>query len=131
LVRFAEADEHGDWRLTQATVKRVGGNRPKVLALLEELAKLQRGELPTAVVTLIKQWGAYYGEAGAASVTLLEFRDPEALSELLTHPALQGYLTPFPAGNRALAVVPPKQLATVKRILQTLGVALKEGLLDS
>lgn len=130
LVRFAEADEQGYWRLTPATVKQAGGNRQKVLALLEELAKLQRGELPTAVVTLIKQWGAYYGEAGAASVTLLEFRDPEALSELLTHPALQGYLTPFPAGNRALAVVPAKQLATVKRSLQTLGVALKEGLLD-
>ena len=130
LVRFAEADEQGYWRLTPATVKRAGGNRKKVLALLEELAKLQRGELPTKIVTLVKQWGAYYGEAGAASVTLLEFRDPQALAELLTHPELQGYLTLFPAGNRALAVVPAKQLAAVKRILQTLGVAIKEGLLD-
>lgn len=131
LVRFAEADERGRWRLTPTSVKRAGGSRAKVLALLDELGKLQRGELPAAVVTLIKQWGAYYGQAGAANVTLLEFRDPQALQELLTHPELQPYLTPFAAGNRALAVVPAKQLATVKRILQTLGVALKEGLLDS
>lgn len=131
LARFAEVDEHGHWRLTPASVKQAGGNRSKVLALLEELGKLQRGELPAAVVTLVKQWGAYYGQVGTASVTLLEFRDPQALQELLTHPELQPYLTPFAAGNRALAVVPAKQLATVKRLLQTLGVALKEGLLDA
>lgn len=131
LVRVAETDKHGQWRLTPASIKRAGGSRAKVLALLDELWKLQRGALPAAVVTLVKQWGAYYGEAGAASVTLLEFRDPQALQELLTYPELQGHLTPFAAGNRALAVVPAKQLATVKRVLQTLGVALKEGLLDA
>lgn len=131
LARVAETDKHGQWRLTPASVKRAGGSRAKVLALLDELGKLQRGELPATVVTLVKQWGAYYGEVGAASVTLLEFRDPQALQELLTHPELQGHLTPFAAGNRALAVVPAKQLATVKRSLQALGVALKEGLLDS
>lgn len=130
LARFAEADAHGQWRLTPATVKRAGGNRKRVVALLEELDKLQRGALPAAVVTLVKQWGAYYGEAGAATVTLLEFRDSQALQELLTHPELQSYLTPFPAGQRALAVVPAKQLAAVKRLLQTLGVTIKEGLLD-
>ena len=130
LARFAEADAQGRWRLTLPAVKRAGGNRERVVALLEELDKLERGALPAAVVTLVKQWGGYYGEAGAATVTLLEFRDPQALQELLTQPELQSYLTPFPAGQRALAVVSAKQLATVKRILQTLGVALKEGLLD-
>lgn len=131
LARVAETDKQGQWRLTPASIKRAGGNRAKVLTLIDELRKLQRGELPAAVVTLVKQWGAYYGAAGATNITLLEFRDPQALQELLTHPALQSYLTPFAAGNRALAVVPAKQLAAVKHILQTLGVPLQEGLLDS
>ncbi|MBX3015386.1 MAG: helicase-associated domain-containing protein [Caldilineaceae bacterium] len=130
LARIAELDDKGQWHLTPASVRRASGSRKKVLALLEELRNLQRGEVPAEVTTLVKQWGAYYGEVGATSVTLLEFRDPQALQELLTHPELQAHLTVFPAGNRALASVATKQLATVKRILQTLGVTVKEGLLS-
>ncbi len=129
LARLAEEDANGHWRLTPATVRKAGGSRKKVLALIEELTKLQRGELPAALVALVKQWGAYYGEVGAATVTLLEFRDAQALQELLTHPDLQTHLTRFPAGERALAIVATKQLPTVKRILQTLGVAVKDELL--
>ncbi|MEZ4731492.1 MAG: helicase-associated domain-containing protein [Caldilineaceae bacterium] len=130
LARFAEEHAPGQWRLTATTVRQAGGSRKKVLALLDELGKLQHGDLPAEVASLVRQWGGYYGEVGAATVTLLEFRDAHALAELLAQPELQNHLTPFPAGQRALALVAAKQLPTVKHILQTLGIAVKEGLLD-
>ena len=37
-------------------------------------------------------------------------------------------LTPFPAGDRALAIVPAEQLAQVKEILARFGVSVREGL---
>jgi len=99
-----------------------------VARLLEELGRLQRGALPDAIVERVKAWGGYYGDAATQTLTLVEFGDPEALDELLQRPDLQGLLTPFPAGRRALAVVPGERLAEVKEILAGLGVRVREGL---
>lgn len=128
LARFAAPQADGRWQITAASARQVGGSRKKVQELLEEMGKLQRGPLPSALVDRIKTWGAYYGEASSEVVTLIEFRDRQALEELSKRPDLQGILTPFRAGERAIAVVPRERLAEVTGILTALGVILKNGL---
>jgi hypothetical protein len=128
LAQVAEETETGVWQLTPASVRRAGGSRNKVNRLLDELDKLHRGPLPDLLVTQLKAWGGYYGQANAETLTLLEFSDAAALAELSQYPALQPHLTPFPAGNRALAVVSTDRLDQVKEILAEFGIQVKEGL---
>ncbi|MFL7808446.1 MAG: helicase-associated domain-containing protein, partial [Anaerolineae bacterium] len=97
LARLAEEGDGGAWRLTPASVRRAGGNRDKVLELLEELERLHRGHVPPRLVERIKAWGGYYGQAAAETLTLIEFDDQVTLDELQARPDLAPYLTPFPA----------------------------------
>jgi hypothetical protein len=128
LSRVAEEADDGGWRLTPASVSRAGGSQGKVLRLLEELSKLHRGQLPETLVEQIKAWGGYYGNAAVETLTLIEFRDQSALDELRRHPELHKYLAPFPAGNRAFAVVQADKLTHVKKILDHFGVRIKDGI---
>ncbi len=128
LAEEAPATDGRRWRLTPGSVARAGGSKARVLELLEELARLSRGPLPERLVEQVKAWGGYYGHASAQTLTLIEFRDASALDELRQHPALKRYLTPFRAGNRALAVVAEGKLGEVREVLASLGVPVKEGL---
>ncbi|HID62628.1 MAG TPA: hypothetical protein EYP49_07840 [Anaerolineae bacterium] len=128
LSRLAEEAGDGWWKLTPASIRRAGGSKNKVLRLLEELGKLHRGTFPGQLVEQIKAWGGYYGRAAAETLTLIEFRARATLEELMTRPDLQPYLTPFPAQDRALAVVLTGELPRVKEILARFGVPIKEGL---
>ena len=127
LGQVAVETEHG-WQLTADSARQSGGSRNEVNRLLDELRKLHRGRLPEPLVTRLKAWGGYYGQAAAETLTLIEFSDPVALQELSQHPALQASLTPFSAGDRALAVIPTNRLAEIKEILAGFGVQVKEGL---
>lgn len=128
LAKLAEESAEGAWRLTPTSVRRASGSRNKVMALLDELRKLHRGTLPDTLPDQLKAWGGYYGDAAVETLTLIEFRDQTSLNELLDRPEIQAYLTPFPAGNRALALVPADKLADLKEILARLGVPVREGL---
>ena len=128
LSRLAEETDGGGWRLTPEAIRQAGGSRNRVLRLLEELGRLHRGPLPKGLVEWIKAQGGYYGHAAAETLTLIEFRDQATLEELREHPKLRVLLTPFPAGNRALAVVPANKLPQVQEILAHLGVHVKHGL---
>jgi hypothetical protein len=128
LDRLAEEVDEGRWQLTEKSVRRAGGSKGKVLRLLEELGKLNRGALPANLEAQLKAWGGYYGGAAAETLTLLQFRDQDALDELRQQPELQPYLAPFAAGNWALAVVPGGKLAEVQEILARFGVSTREGL---
>jgi len=128
LSRLAEETDDGGWALTSTSVRRAGGSKPKVLRLLGELTKLHRGTVPPTLTEQIKAWGGYYGRAAAETLTLIEFRDQATMEELINHPDLKAYLTPFPAQGRALAIVPAKNLAQVKKILARFGVRVTDGL---
>jgi hypothetical protein len=92
-----------------------------MLARFAELKK-SPGHVHTCRITPLSLWNA--ASAGLnANAILIEFRDQEALDELRQHPDLKSYLTPFPADNRALAIVPGDQLAEVEAILAQLGCA--------
>jgi hypothetical protein len=125
LARLAEEDGAGVWRLTAEVVQRMGGSAKRVQGFLEELARLHRGRLPKEVVERVKAWGGYYGRATVAQLTLLEFRDTAALEELRKDPVLRERLTPFPAGDRALAVVQEEHLEQIRAVLARLGVEVE------
>ncbi len=127
LTQVATETDRG-WQLTATSVGRNGGNRDRVNQLLRELSKLHRGQLPEPLMSQIKTWGGYYGQAAAETLTLIEFNDPLALQELSQDPTLQADLTPFPAGERALAIIPTHRLAEIKDILAGFGVTVQEGL---
>ncbi len=128
LAQLAEEEVDGRWRLTRASVRRAGGSKRKVEQVLAELQKLHRGKLPEAVAVMVKKWGGYYGHAAVETITLLELSSREVMDELLRHPELKGFLTPFATTDRALVVVAPDHLEQVKNELANLGIALKEGL---
>ncbi len=125
LARLAEESHEGQWRLTPASVRRATGSRAKVISLLEELSKLHRGPLPDELAVQLKAWGNYYGNATVSTLTLIEFRDHTALEELRGRPEVGPYLTPFPAGNRALAAVPTDKVAELQEILARFGVKVQ------
>ncbi|MBV7337374.1 helicase-associated domain-containing protein [Chloroflexi bacterium TSY] len=126
LARFAE-ETNGHWAVTPTSIKQAGGSRKKVLNLIQEMGRLHRGTLPQTLIDDVKNWGGYFGNAFAETVTLIEFRDNNARNELMNHPALEGYLTPFEAGDRALAVIPSGKLTQVKNILAGFGVSVRKG----
>jgi len=127
LEKLAEPDGDGTWRLTPASVRRAGGSRERVLDLLDELWRLHRGQLPEAVIRWIKAEGRYYGSANTETLTLIAFRDRQALEELREKdPELTSLLMPFEAGDRALAVVPTGRLSDVRERLAAFGVQVRE-----
>ena len=128
LSKLAEETPGGTWKLTLRSVRRAAGDKTKAIRLLDELARLHRGELPNDLIAQIKAWGGYYGSAAVETISLIEFCDPGALDELRKLPDLQGLLTPFPADQRALAVVPMGRLPEVKEILTSFGVQVRDGL---
>jgi hypothetical protein len=128
MAQIAEQLDKTTWRLTPASVRRVGGSRAKIKALFEELDRLQRGSLPAELIEQIKAWGGYYGSAAVETLTLIEFSDKAAMEELSRHALLQPHLTPFPVDGRALAIVPDDRLEQVKQILADFGIAVKTGL---
>jgi hypothetical protein len=130
LARVAERESDGTWRLSPSAIRRAGGSSSRVLDLLDELQRLQRGGLPAEVRQRVKALGRYYGTASAETVTLVAFRDRETLDELREDPELNGLLTPFPAGDRALAVVPTGSLPRLREVLAAFGVPVEEGLRD-
>lgn len=123
LARFTEEIEDG-WQLTETAVQRARGSKKKAQGIVDELRKLHRGRLPQAIVEQVKAWGGYYGSASVGTMTLFEFRDQETLAELRQLPALKELLQPFPAGNRALAVVGEEEVTAVQTILARLGVKI-------
>ncbi len=128
LARLAEESQPGVWQLTAKSVQRAGGSQKKVLALLDELTKLHRGELPDKLIEQIKAWGNYYGTVASETLTLLEFQNRAILDELRQLPELADHLTLFPDTNRALAIVANGKLAAIRKTLVRLGIEVKKGL---
>jgi hypothetical protein len=128
LSRLAEETDDHIWHLTPTSIRQAGGDKKKVVSMLRELRKLNRGPLPDELIERIKSDGGYYGAAAIETLTLVEFRDRAALDELREHPRLREVLTPFSAGHRALATLPTDELSRVKDILADFGVHVEDGL---
>jgi hypothetical protein len=108
-------------------VNRAGGSRSKISDLLAELAALSQSPLAEPLVEQIKAWGSYYGSAGIAQVTLIEFQSRAVLDELLKMAELGKRLRAFD-DKQPLAIVAEKDVAQVKKTLDRLGLSIKNSI---
>ncbi len=117
----AQAGER--WRITPAAAARArsaGIDAHAILAVLDEMAV---GGVPEALAARIKAWSRHYGSASLLAVTLIQFRDQDALDELLHDSELARYLRPFKSEARlGLAVVEPARIDHVRGLLAERGV---------
>ena len=118
----------GTLRVTPKAVQQALRHGHTVDDILEALRSVHVGELPRKLVIDIKAWGKYYGDAQMDTLTLIEFRDHDALRELLADPDLAPYLSAFEAGPRPLAVVDRQHLDKVQRLLAERGIEIRWGL---
>jgi Helicase conserved C-terminal domain len=121
---FAEFTDGRHARITRASVDAAAQQGMSVPTILARLRGVQRGEVPPQLITRIKAWGKYFGDARMGTLTLIEFRDEPARSELLADPELKPHLVRFDAGNRPLALV--RDLERVKELLAERGVEIRE-----
>ena len=132
VERLAEPEGDLTWRLTPRSLGRAGGGRECVLDLLRELERLHCGRLPDGLRQWVKAEGQYYGSAVTETLTLVAFHDREALDELRAEdPEVAALLTPFEAGDRALAVVATERLPDVAERLAAFGVEVRDGAISS
>lgn len=125
LNRLAETLPDGSWRITAATVGQISHNRSEAEALLAELQRLLRGNLPPALEQAVKAWSHYFGAAHLEQLTLVELDSMAILEELLQQPALKELLRPLAVSDRALAVGPAAALNELQVILKGLGLQLR------
>jgi hypothetical protein len=132
VERLAEPEGDRTWRLMPELFRQAGGSRERVLDLLGELERLHRGPLPEGIERWAKAEGQYFGSAATETLTLVAFRDRQAMEELRAEdPELASLLTPFEAGDRALAVVATDRLPDVAERLAAFGVKVREASISS
>jgi hypothetical protein len=124
IEAFAEPVDAWHSRITPASVAAATQRHMTVPAMLTQLKGVHRGEVPEPLVRRIKAWGKYFGDARLGTLTLVEFRDEKARSELLADPELKPYLTRFDAGDRPLALVRSQALERVQELLAERGVEI-------
>ncbi len=123
---FTEQIDVRHARITPASVAAAAQQGLVVPAMIERLRQVHRGEIPARMMIRLKAWGKYFGRAKLGTLTLIEFRDEQARSELLDDAELKPYLERFEAGNRPLALVRAGALERVKGLLAERGVEIRE-----
>lgn len=128
LQPFTERAGAG-WRITPASVARAAANGADAAAILTQLTKMAVGPIPSGLQSQIKAWSKHYGSVSIAAVTLAQFRDQEALDDLLRDPELARVLKPFaPAARLGLALIAPDKVEQARSLLLARGVdVLMEG----
>jgi len=123
------ADQSADgWRITPASVRRARDAGLDAVAIITSLDTLALGGVPPVLQARIKAWSKHFGDATAQTLTLIQFRDQDALNELRGDPILSRYLKPFkPEARLGLAVVKPGDIAAVQALLAERGVELTQA----
>jgi len=128
VAPFSERSD-GQYQITEKSVQAALQHRGTTVdSILESLRSVCIDEPPRNLVLAIKAWGKYYGNAKMDTLTLVQFRDKEILSELLADPDISPYLAPFKAGLRALAIVDREHIEKVQRLLADRNIKIKWGL---
>lgn len=126
LHPFADHSPAG-WQVTAESVRRASGAGQGATAIIAALETLALGGVPDALQAHIKAWGEYYGDANVQTVTLMQFRDQDALNELRGDPILARYLKLFkPEARLGLATIKPGDLAAVQALLAERGIELMD-----
>ena len=125
VAAFVEWEDARHARITPGSVRAAVEAGVAVPDILERLKSVQRGDLPPGLARRIKAWGKYYGDARGGAISLIEFRDDAARTELLADPELRPYLTRFNAGARPLAAVRAGDFERVRALLAERGIDVK------
>ena len=117
------ADQNADgWRITPASVRRARDAGLDAVGIITSLDTLALGGVPPELQAGIKAWSKHFGDATAQTLTLVQFRDQDALNELRGDPILGRYLKPFkPEARLGLAVVKPEISRRCRRCWQSAG----------
>jgi hypothetical protein len=120
------ADETAEgWRITPGSVRRAVSAGLDAPAILGELAALAKGDVPDELQKRVKSWAGHFGGASIQTLTLLQFRDQQAVNELCADPEMARYMRPFlPQANLGLAVVSAQEVEVVRTLLEERGVSL-------
>lgn len=125
LRPFCEQSEAG-WQITPRSVAQASAAGLEAAAILAHLQAMAVGGVPPALQARIKAWSQHYGSATVQTLTLVQFRDQDALDELRNDAALARYLKPFhPEAKLGLAVVAPEDVAALSALLADRGVDVR------
>lgn len=125
LRPFCEQSPAG-WQITPRSVAQAGAAGLDAAAILAHLQAMAVGGVPPALQARIKAWSQHYGAAIVRTLTLVQFRDQDALDELRSDPALAACLKPFkPEAKLGLAEVAPNKVELVTALLLERGVEVQ------
>ncbi len=125
LRPFCEQSPAG-WQITPRSVAQAGSAGLDAAAILAHLQAMAVGGVPPALQARIKAWSQHYGAAVVRTLTLVQFRDQDALDELRSDPALAACLKPFkPEAKLGLAEVAPNKVEMVTALLLERGVEVQ------
>jgi hypothetical protein len=125
LRPFCEQSEAG-WQITPRSVAQASAAGLDAASILAHLEAMAVGGVPPALQARIKAWSRHYGAATVQTLTLVQFRDQDALDELRSDAALARYLKPFkPEAKLGLAVVAPEDVAAISALLAERGVDVR------
>ena len=111
------------WRITPASAARARAAGLDASAILAALQTMAPNGVPEALQARIKAWSKHYGSASIQPMILAQFRDQDALDELLSDPELARFLRPFrPEARLGLAAVEPGAVEQVRALLAERGV---------
>lgn len=125
LRLFCEQTPAG-WQINAASVAQASSAGVDAAAILAYLQAMAVGGAPAALQAKIKAWSQHYGAATVQTLTLVQFRDQDALDELGKDPRLARLLKPFkPEARLGLAMVAPADVAAVTALLVEYGVDVR------
>lgn len=125
LRPFCEQSPAG-WQITPRSVAQAGAAGLDAAAILAHLQAMAVGGVPPALQARIKAWSQHYGAAVVRTLTLVQFRDQDALDELRSDPTLAACLKPFkPEAKLGLAEVAPTKVEMVTALLLERGVEVQ------
>lgn len=125
LRPFCEQSEAG-WQITPRSVAQASAAGLDAASILAHLEAMAVGGVPPALQARIKAWSRHYGAATVQTLTLVRFRDQDALDELRSDAALARYLKPFkPEARLGLAVVAPEDVVALSALLSERGVDVR------
>ncbi len=125
LRPFCEWSPAG-WQITARSVAAANAAGLDATTLLARLQAMSVKETPAALQARIKAWSQHYGTATVQALTLVQFRDQDALDELRSDPQLARLLKPFkPEARLGLAVLAPADVAKATALLSERGVEVQ------
>ena len=126
LARFAEEDGPA-YRLTPAAVRRAVAAGLTAPQVVEELNRVLVTAVTPELEARILAWSGHFGQVQAEPTTLLRFKNRGALEQLLRDPQVSGLLRSLrPSDLPEIALVRPRDLEKLRRLLEERGVEWKE-----